>query len=62
MIDQLKPESTNNSKGLKNTVESHILERNKYEHKPIESDFENNIVSNKITPAQFFIFNLKIIL
>lgn len=32
MLDQLKPENSNNVQGLKNTVESHILERNKYKY------------------------------
>lgn len=33
MLEQLKPESTNNISGLKNTIESHALERNKYQYK-----------------------------
>jgi hemerythrin superfamily protein len=33
MIDQLKPETANGISGLKNTIESHMLERNKFEHK-----------------------------
>ena len=33
MLDQLKPASTNVEQGLKNTVESHILERSKHKHK-----------------------------
>jgi len=33
LLNRLTPESSNNSRGLKNTVESHILERNKFKHK-----------------------------
>jgi len=33
MLDQLKPASTNNQSGLMNTIESHMLERNKFKHK-----------------------------
>jgi hypothetical protein len=33
LIDQLKPENSSDTKGLKVTVESHILERNKFQHK-----------------------------
>lgn len=32
LLDQLKPENSHVSTGLKNTIESHILERNKYKH------------------------------
>lgn len=32
LLEQLKPENSNVSTGLKNTIESHILERNKYKH------------------------------
>ena len=33
MLDQIKPESATDSSGLKITVESHMLERNKVQHK-----------------------------
>lgn len=33
LIDQLKPENSSDISGLKTTVESHILERNKFQHK-----------------------------
>lgn len=33
MLEQLRPESASNIKGLKNTIESHALERNKYQYK-----------------------------
>jgi len=49
MIDQFKPESANNSQGLKHTVESHILERSKYKHNlPLTVD-SKNIYSSGIT-------------
>ncbi len=32
LLDQLKPENSSDFKGLKSTIESHILERNKYQH------------------------------
>lgn len=32
LIDQLKPENSSDFSGLKTTVESHILEKNKYQH------------------------------
>lgn len=32
MLNQLIPENSSNSNGLKTTIESHILERNKYKH------------------------------
>jgi len=43
MLDQLKPESSNNIKSLKNTIESHLLERNKYQYKlPLTIKKDNN--------------------
>jgi len=52
MIDQFKPESANSSHGLKNTVESHILERNKYKHQlPLTID-SKNIYSSGITSVR----------
>lgn len=33
LLENLKPASTNNQSGLKYTVESHLLERNKFKHK-----------------------------
>ena len=42
ILEQLKPESVNNVKGLKNTIESHALERSKFQHKlPLTVDSSN---------------------
>lgn len=49
MLDQLKPASTNNQQGIKNTVESHLLERNKFQHKLPLTFQPNKIFSSGIT-------------
>lgn len=47
LITQLIPESSNNSNGLKNTIESHILERNKFKHKlPLTVETRQNHLSS----------------
>lgn len=46
LIEQLKPENSNTITGLKNTIESHILERNKYEYKIPLTFEENRIFTN----------------
>lgn len=49
LINQLLPESSNNSNGLKNTIESHILERNKFQHK-LPLTIQPNRIYNHKTP------------
>ena len=65
LLQQLKPESTNNINGLKNTIESHILERNKFKHQlPLiinsNKSYDSNIsiTSNKSTEKSNFLNNL----
>jgi len=46
MIDQLIPENSRTDYGLKNTIESHALERNKYKHKlPLTISHNRNFSS-----------------
>jgi hypothetical protein len=46
LIDQLKPESSSDFSGLKTTVESHILERNKFQHKLPITVQSNRVFTN----------------
>jgi hypothetical protein len=49
MLDQIKPENSNSSKGLKNTIESHMLERNKYQYKLPLTVAPNNVFNPSVT-------------
>jgi hypothetical protein len=49
LIDQLKPENASDFSGLKTTVESHILERNKFQHK-LPLTVKKNPVYNQSSP------------
>ena len=47
LIRQLIPASANSSTGLRNTVESHLLERNKYENRLPIWPLTNNVYTNE---------------
>ena len=49
MLDQLKPLSSKDESGLKNTVESHVLERPKFQHKLPLSVRRSNTYTNAVT-------------
>jgi hypothetical protein len=49
MLDQIKPESATDSSGLKITVESHMLERNKVQHKIPLTISHNNTYEAAVT-------------
>lgn len=46
LIDQLKPENSSDFTGLKTTIESHILEREKYQHQLPVTIQPNRVYSN----------------
>jgi len=61
MLDQLIPENSNSGNSLKNIVESHALERNKYKHQlPLTIDSRRNysagieVIKSSTTKNSFF--------